>query len=589
MSRKKYRYKKETAQNDGVTVIDENNDNVPEALEIDGHREDFVEVKELDETEPRPKGYEEITEEETASRAEGDTVVAGDTHTGEEGHHNAEEPSHSDAVPQPIADVDTHANETTDAHPASSVEMHTETHENSQGADSHDTAHTTDDQAGVHAEEATHGVDVRPGSEEARREENTVGLQPTQPEGSPSNAVTEGDQTSMGVAQPAPEARTETTHNADPLVPDVRPAAPQDSHVVDTASSAQEPPAVVSPDSTVSQPQPPVGASEDHHVDTQPTGEVHRENEVRTEEHTEQPPVSNEVVSPSPAVPEKHEDVGATVPSSAPAVDNTGVATATTQTDPAARTEEVNRPYEAPLEGHTTHVEETHTDTPPQNHPSETVTVETATGPAPEEHEHVVSPGTHDSVAGVGGVGTESSVDTSPVQPEHLGEGTQGQPAPQGEPQPALDPASSFAMTIKKEMENYCAAMGPGVMQTERSLVKNQVDLYYIFMKVLNVQDLDKFELGIKAIFTVMYQNKASCFDFNMRYRGIVDIPASTLKDDEVEVLTALIDLFCRLVDTEDLYTVGRTYNFNTLQRHLTDQFVLSRFLGFVRRIVGAA
>lgn len=589
MSRKKYRYKKETAQNDGVTVIDENNDNVPEALEIDGHREDFVEVKELDETEPRPKGYEEITEEETASRAEGDTVVAGDTHTGEEGHHNAEEPSHSDAVPQPIADVDTHANETTDAHPASSAETHTETHENPQGADSHETAHATDDQAGVHAEEATHGVDVRPGSEEARREENTVGLQPTQPEGVTPNSATEGDQTSTGVSQPASEAHAETTHSTDTPEPDVRPAAPQDNHVAETTSNAQEPPAVVSPDSTINQPQPPVGASEDHHVDTQPTGEVHRENEVRTEEHTEQPPVSNEVVSPSPAVPEKHEDVGTTVPSSTPAVDNTGVATATTQTDPAARTEELNRPYEAPLEGHTTHVEETHTDTPPQNHPSETVTVETATGPSPEEHESVVSPGTHDSVAGVGGVGTESSVDTSPVQPEHIGEGTQGQPAPQGEVQPTLDPASSFAMTIKKEMENYCAAMGPGVMQTERSLVKNQVDLYYIFMKVLNVQDLDKFELGIKAIFTVMYQNKASCFDFNMRYRGIVDIPASTLKDDEVEVLTALIDLFCRLVDTEDLYTVGRTYNFNTLQRHLTDQFVLSRFLGFVRRIVGAA
>ena len=59
MSRKKYRYKKETAQNDGVTVIDENHDDVPEALEVDGQREDFVEVKELDESEPRPKGYEE--------------------------------------------------------------------------------------------------------------------------------------------------------------------------------------------------------------------------------------------------------------------------------------------------------------------------------------------------------------------------------------------------------------------------------------------------------------------------------------------------------------------------------------------------
>lgn len=108
-------------------------------------------------------------------------------------------------------------------------------------------------------------------------------------------------------------------------------------------------------------------------------------------------------------------------------------------------------------------------------------------------------------------------------------------------------------------------------------------------MAVLYVSDVQKFEAGIKQIFVVMQANKARCFDYSSRFRGIMDIPSSRMKDDEVEVFTSLIDLFCRLVETDNLYDVGRTYNFSTLQRHLTDQFVLSRFLGFIRRLVGAA
>ena len=50
MASKKYRYKKEVAQRDGVISIDENQDGVPEALEIDGQRQNFEEIKEVDES-----------------------------------------------------------------------------------------------------------------------------------------------------------------------------------------------------------------------------------------------------------------------------------------------------------------------------------------------------------------------------------------------------------------------------------------------------------------------------------------------------------------------------------------------------------
>ena len=707
MSRKKYRYKKETAQNDGVTVIDENHDDVPEALEVDGHREDFVEVKELDETEPRPKGYEEITEEETASRVEGDAASNGDTHTTEDTTYvdsrpaplpiGGSEETHSDTTvdvrpsdnsdehsgssvethenPQSEGNHETHtethegspvSNDQTDSHvagntdshvdehtnevdnrpaehpyeadtrppaqpiepdirppahdpepdvrPDSSVETHTETHENPQGADAHDNAHTADDQAGTHTEGNAYGLDVRPGSEEGRREESPTDLHPTQPEGALAGSATEGGQPSTGVAQPAPEAHTETTHEVDslvpdvrppahPLEPDIRPAPSHDEHAADTASSettsnTQEPPAVVSPDSTASQPQPPVGTPEDHH-DTvvspaAPNGEgvgsseqqppsappvgTHEENHVDTQPTGEvSPPASVEgtpagQVDPAPANP-------STTVGSEPAVPGS---TGNTETH-----DDVMRPYTPPAVEQPTNQAGSEPPAAPPSAPSDTVTVESATGPAPGEV--VVPPGNHDGGVGVNPVPDTSHVDTSSAATEHHAP----EEAPQERSLEGLLPEDmnvvEFAKSIRHRMEEYCRLMGPAVMQTEQTLVRNQLELYSIFMAVLYVSDVAKFEAGIKQIFVVMNANKAMCFDYSARFRGITDIPPTRMNEDEVETFTALIDLFCRLVSATDLYEIGRTYNFNTLQRHLTDQFVLSRFLGFVRRIVGAA
>lgn len=671
MSRKKYRYKKETAQNDGVTVIDENHDDVPEALEVDGHREDFVEVKELDETEPRPKGYEEITEEETASRVEGDTASTTDTHTTEDTTYvdsrpaplpiGGSEETHSDTTVDvrptdkgdehngsstethegsPVTNdqtdshvagntdshADAHANEVDnrpaehpyepdirppahepepDVRPDSSVETHTETHENPQGADTHENAHT---------EGNTYGLDVRPGSEEGRREESPTDLHPTQPEGVVAGSATEGGQPSTGVAQPAPEAHTETTHEADPLVPDVRPPAQplepdirpapsHDEHTADTTSSettsnTQEPPAVVSPDSTASQPQPPVGTPEDHHDNVvspaAPNGEgvgsseqqppsappagTHEENHVDTQPTGEvSPPASVEgtpagQVDPAPANPSTTVGSEPAVPGS---IGNT------------ESHDDVMRPYTPPAVEQPTNQAGSEPPAAPPSAPSDTVTVESATGPAPGEV--VVPPGNHDGGVGVNPVPDTSHVDTPSAATEHHAP----EEAPQERSLEGLLPEDmnvvEFAKSIRHRMEEYCRLMGPAVMQTEQTLVRNQLELYSIFMAVLYVSDVAKFEAGIKQIFVVMNANKAMCFDYSARFRGITDIPPTRMNEDEVETFTALIDLFCRLVSATDLYEIGRTYNFNTLQRHLTDQFVLSRFLGFVRRIVGAA
>lgn len=613
MSRKKYRYKKETAQNDGVTVIDENHDDVPEALEVDGHREDFVEVKELDETEPRPKGYEEITEEETASRVEGDAASTSDTHT-------TEDTTYVDSRPAPLpigGSEETHSDTTVDVRPTDNGDEHsgssTETHENPQGADAHDNAHTADDQAGTHTEGNTYGLDVRPGSEEGRREESPTDLHPTQPEGAVAGSTTEGGQPSTGVTQPAPEVHTETTHEADPLVPDVRPPAQplepdirpapsHDEHTADTASSettsnTQEPPAVVSPDSAASQPQPPVGTSEDHH-DTvvspaAPNGEgvgsseqqppsvsagTHEENHVDTQPTGEVSPTAPVEgtpagqVDPAPANPSTTVGSEPTVPGS----------TGNTETH-----DDVMRPYTPPAVEQPANQAGSEPPAAPPSTPSDTVTVESATGPAPGEV--VVPPGNHDGGVGVNPAPDTSHVDTPSAATEHHAP----EEAPQERPLEGLLPEDmnvvEFAKSIRHRMEEYCRLMGPAVMQTEQTLVRNQLELYSIFMAVLYVSDVAKFEAGIKQIFVVMNANKAMCFDYSARFRGITDIPPTRMNEDEVETFTALIDLFCRLVSATDLYEIGRTYNFNTLQRHLTDQFVLSRFLGFVRRIVGAA
>ena len=155
------------------------------------------------------------------------------------------------------------------------------------------------------------------------------------------------------------------------------------------------------------------------------------------------------------------------------------------------------------------------------------------------------------------------------------------------EPAPKLSEAESFGQSIKQRIDAYARDMGPNVSQTEASLVRHQVDLYHIFQTVLTVSEYDKFEAGIKALYAGFQENYALCFNYDARFRGIMNIPVSKLKEDQVEVLTSLIDLFCRLAAAKSLVDLRGTYNFKTLKDNIYDQFVLSRFLGFVKKVIG--
>lgn len=155
------------------------------------------------------------------------------------------------------------------------------------------------------------------------------------------------------------------------------------------------------------------------------------------------------------------------------------------------------------------------------------------------------------------------------------------------EPAPKLSEAESFGQSIKQRIDAYARDMGPNVSQTEASLVRHQVDLYHIFQTVLTVSEYDKFEAGIKALYAGFQENYALCFNYDARFRGIMNIPVSKLKEDQVEVLTSLIDLFCRLASAKSLVDLRGTYNFKTLKDNIYDQFVLSRFLGFVKKVIG--
>lgn len=155
------------------------------------------------------------------------------------------------------------------------------------------------------------------------------------------------------------------------------------------------------------------------------------------------------------------------------------------------------------------------------------------------------------------------------------------------EPAPKLSEAESFGQSIKQRIDAYARDMGPNVSQTEASLVRHQVDLYHIFQTALTVSEYDKFEAGIKALYAGFQENYALCFNYDARFRGIMNIPVSKLKEDQVEVLTSLIDLFCRLASAKSLVDLRGTYNFKTLKDNIYDQFVLSRFLGFVKKVIG--
>lgn len=177
-----------------------------------------------------------------------------------------------------------------------------------------------------------------------------------------------------------------------------------------------------------------------------------------------------------------------------------------------------------------------------------------------------------------GGAGV-GQTDLTPIQDT----ATQVQP----EPEVKLSEAESFGKSIKQRIDEYARLMGPNVSQTEASLVRNQVDLFYIFQTVLNVSEYDKFEAGIKALYAGFQENYALCFSYDARFRGIMNIPVSKLKEDQIEVLTSLIDLFCRLASAQSLSDLRGTYNFKTLTDNIYDQFVLSRFLSFVKKVIG--
>ena len=171
-------------------------------------------------------------------------------------------------------------------------------------------------------------------------------------------------------------------------------------------------------------------------------------------------------------------------------------------------------------------------------------------------------------------------VDTSPEHRETAEE-------PHVQEEVGLTPAQSFAKGIKERFDAYVKNMAPNVTQTEASLVRNQVSLYYIFQLVLQVPEYENFEAGINAIYKGFVENHALCFSHNARFRGIMNIPVSQLKEDQVEVLTAMIDLFCRLAEARSLTDLRGTYNFKTLTDNIYDQFVLSRFLGFIKKVIG--
>lgn len=250
--------------------------------------------------------------------------------------------------------------------------------------------------------------------------------------------------------------------------------------------------------------------------------------------------------------------------------------------EPEAPTNQTDGP-EKPVENHTA--------TPPVANETGTSTDQTQTGqpqgsekpnqdqsPKPADQDHSTPSHGNESGNPSSGSGVVQA-DLTPITDT-------AEQIPQ-EPAPKLSEAESFGQSIKQRIDAYARDMGPNVSQTEASLVRHQVDLYHIFQTVLTVSEYDKFEAGIKALYAGFQENYALCFNYDARFRGIMNIPVSKLKEDQVEVLTSLIDLFCRLASAKSLVDLRGTYNFKTLKDNIYDQFVLSRFLGFVKKVIG--
>lgn len=241
--------------------------------------------------------------------------------------------------------------------------------------------------------------------------------------------------------------------------------------------------------------------------------------------------------------------------------------------EPEAHDEQSEGP-EKPVENHT--VEDTTQNQAGQPQGSEKQNQDQPPKPADQDH----------STPSQGNSGGNPSSGSGVVQADLTPITDTAEQIPQ-EPAPKLSEAESFGQSIKQRIDAYARDMGPNVSQTEQSLVRHQVDLYHIFQTVLTVSEYDKFEAGIKALYAGFQENYALCFNYDARFRGIMNIPVSKLKEDQVEVLTSLIDLFCRLASAKSLVDLRGTYNFKTLKDNIYDQFVLSRFLGFVKKVIG--
>lgn len=375
-------------------------------------------------------------------------------------------------------------------------------------------------------------------------------------------AYVEGQERPKGYELVEEADKEDTSHGAEA---DANNASGQDSHAGETVhddsatgtQTVQE--GTVPSDPKVSTDlQPPASPAPEAHAGQE--GSSQNSPKEAKEEHSPTPEVS-QPLSPPPAAPEP------------PVANESGKDQPPVAKEPEAHDEQSEGP-EKPVENHT--VEDTPQNQGGQPQGSEKQNQDQSPKPADQDH----------STPSQGSASGNPSSGSGVVQADLTPITDTAEQIPQ-EPAPKLSEAESFGQSIKQRIDAYARDMGPNVSQTEASLVRHQVDLYHIFQTVLTVSEYDKFEAGIKALYAGFQENYALCFNYDARFRGIMNIPVSKLKEDQVEVLTSLIDLFCRLAAAKSLVDLRGTYNFKTLKDNIYDQFVLSRFLGFVKKVIG--
>lgn len=191
----------------------------------------------------------------------------------------------------------------------------------------------------------------------------------------------------------------------------------------------------------------------------------------------------------------------------------------------------------------------------------------------------VTDPSTTSETDTTGTTTTENTVDVSPVSDEKKNESL-FEPSTKGD--------TPFITSQKATLNEYVANMLPGVQQSTESLNMNQFKLYKTMMRIIAVKDVDDFENGVRALLTVFRENRVRIFSDVRRYRGLLNMPASYMTQDEVALQQTLIDLFCRLVDDSRRATMATRYNFRQLENFLHDPFVCGRLISFVKRVIGA-